>query len=275
MNIFKRILMLFKAEAHSVVDQLEDPIKLTEQGIRDLKTDMDNSLKALAEVKAMAIRAKRDAETYRQQSADYEQKAMALLRKAERGEITPEEADRLASMALQKKTEADQQAERSMADFHKFDKNVQTLDVNVKKLRATVSKYENELKTLKARAKVSSATKKVNKQLASVDSSSTVAMLERMKERVDQAEAEAEAYGEIANESRTVDDEIDKVLGDNSAAQSDALAALKARMRGGSTTTQAEALNSAPTYNSDLNDLKSRMNLDEEKELRSDRVDEA
>ena len=34
------------------MDKLEDPIKMTEQGIRDMKKDLESSLKALAEVKA-------------------------------------------------------------------------------------------------------------------------------------------------------------------------------------------------------------------------------
>ena len=57
---------------------------------------------------------------------------------------------------------------------------------NIKKLKSNIKKFEVELKTLRARAKVSSATKKINQQMAGVDSSSTVAMLERMKEKVDQ-----------------------------------------------------------------------------------------
>ena len=38
-GLFTRILRLGKAEAHSAVDKFEDPIKMTEQGIRDLKKD--------------------------------------------------------------------------------------------------------------------------------------------------------------------------------------------------------------------------------------------
>ena len=41
-----------EAEAHSALDKLENPIKLTEQGIRDLKADLDKALQALAEVKS-------------------------------------------------------------------------------------------------------------------------------------------------------------------------------------------------------------------------------
>lgn len=270
MNIFQRILKLFQAEANDAIDKLEDPVKMSEQGLRDLKNDLEKSLRALAEVKAMAIRAKRDAETYANQAADYEQKAIALIRKAEQGELSPEEADRLADAALTKKAEAEAQRKRSLQDYERFDQNVNKLDAAVKKLRADVSKFENEIKTLKARAKVSAATQRVNKQLAGIDSTSTVAMLERMKERVDQQEAESDAYAEIANESRSVDDEIEKALGKTSTTttQSAALSALKAKMNQG-----IEAPRNNPASSDALSQLKSQ--LMEEKEIQSDRVDDS
>jgi phage shock protein A len=83
---------------------------------------------------------------------------------------------------------------------------------------------------LKARVKVASSTKNLNKQMASIDSSDTIAMLERMKDKVNEEEALAEAYGDIANESRSLDDEIDTAIGNSSSASSDKLAELKAKM---------------------------------------------
>jgi len=38
------------------VDKMEDPIKMTEQGIREMKEDLEQSLEAYAKVKALAIR---------------------------------------------------------------------------------------------------------------------------------------------------------------------------------------------------------------------------
>ena len=76
MNVFKRLFKIGEAEAHSAIDKLEDPIKLTEQGIRDLKKDLDSSLKALAEVKALSIRSKNDVQTHKNKASDYESKAM-------------------------------------------------------------------------------------------------------------------------------------------------------------------------------------------------------
>ncbi len=229
MGLFGRLFKVAESEAHSVVDKLEDPIKLTEQGIRDLKEDLDKSIKALAEVKAAAIRSKREAEEYRRKSADYERKAMAIIGKAQAGEISEADADRLASEALSLKEQNDSSLKSSMQEVARFDQNVNKLEGSIRNLRSNISKYENEAKTLKARAKVSEATKRVNKQLASVDSSSTVNMLERMKERVETQEAESDAYLEIAGENRSLDDEIDSVL-DAPSTQSDALAALKAKM---------------------------------------------
>ncbi|MCG8384618.1 MAG: PspA/IM30 family protein [Cytophagales bacterium] len=232
MNMFKRLFRIGQAEANSAIDKLEDPIKMTEQGIRDLKKDLDKSLQALAEVKAMGIRSKNDVNTYRNKAKDYENKAMLLLKKAQSGELDPAEADRLASEALVKKEEATGQMTRAQEEQDRFEKNVAQLDANVKKIRSTISTYENELKTLKARVKVSTATKKLNKQMAQIDSSSTVSMLERMKDKVAEEEALAESYGDIAHESKSLDDEIDKALegGSSSLKASDDLAALKAKL---------------------------------------------
>jgi phage shock protein A len=234
MNIFKRLFKIGEAEAHSAVDKLEDPIKMTEQGIRDMKKDLDKSLHALAEVKALAIRSKNELNSYIGKSADYEKKAMALLQRAEMGQITPQEADRLASEALIKKDESQGQVDRLTKEQATYDKQVGQLDQSVRTIRTNVSKWENELKTLQARVKVSTTTKNLNKQLAQIDSTSTVAMLEKMKNKVAEEEALAESYGEIANASKSVDDEIDKALdGSAEIKASDSLAALKAKMNAG------------------------------------------
>jgi len=232
MNIFRRLFRIGSAEANSLVDKLEDPIKMTEQGIRDLKKDLSKALEALAEVKALAIRARNDANTDSEKAKDYEKKAILLLKRAEKGEISMEEADRLASECLVQKEAHMTNAATNRANQEKFEANVAKLDANIKTLKSNVKKYEVELKTLKARAKVSKATKNINKQLADIDSTSTVSMLERMKDKVAQEEALAESYADIAGENTSIDQEIDKALDSGSAEvkASDSLAALKAKL---------------------------------------------
>ncbi len=231
MSIFNRIFRVGQAEAHAIVDKLEDPIKMTEQGIRDLKKDLDKSLQALAEVKALAIRSKKDLSTNKEMAKNYEQKAILLIQKAEKGDLAVEEADRLATEALARKEEAVEAASRAQEEVNRFDANIANLDKNIKKLKSTITSYENELRTLKARARVSSATQKINKQLSGIDSSGTVSMLEKMKEKVAQQEAMSEAYGEIALENRSVDDEIDDVLSDKNVKASNSLEELKAKLK--------------------------------------------
>ncbi len=232
MNIFRRLFRIGSAEANSLVDKLEDPIKMTEQGIRDLKGDLTKALEALAEVKALAIRARNDANTDTEKAKDYEKKAILLLKRAEKGEISMEEADRLASECLVQKEALMAIAVTNRTNQEKFEASVAKLDVNIKTLKSNIKKYEVELKTLKARAKVSKATKNINKQLADIDSTSTVSMLERMKEKVAQEEALAESYADIAGENTSIDVEIDKALDAGSAEikASDSLAALKSKL---------------------------------------------
>lgn len=232
MGIFSRLFKIGQSEAHAVVDKLENPIKMTEQGIRDMKKDLSKTLESLADVKAMAIRSKRELEQSKSAAQDYENKAILILKKAEDGSLSVEDADRLASEALMKKEQLLETVARNEAEINQFDSNISKLDASVSKLRSNISHYENELKTLKARARVSEATKKINKSLAGVDSDSTIAMLEKMKDKVNQQEAVAEAYGDIADQGKSVDDEIDSVLKDSpNLKASSALEALKAKMK--------------------------------------------
>ncbi len=228
MGIFNRIFNIGKAEAHNALDKLEDPIKMTEQGIRDLKTDLNQSLQGLAEIKALAIRAKNDNAKFSNDAKQYEQKAVMLLQKAQAGQISPQEADRLAGEMLKMKDSAESDALRTGKEMVQHEGAVATMEQNINKLKSKITTYDNELRTLKARAKVSEATKKINKQLAQVDSNSTIAMLERMKEKVTQDEALAESYGAIALDNKSVAEEVDTVLGSGSS--SDALLALKSKM---------------------------------------------
>ncbi len=233
MGLFKRIFKIGEAEANALVDKLEDPIKLTDQAIRDLKEDLVQSIKALAEVKAMAIRAKNEVAKHQGKAKDYENKAIALLKRAQNGDMDVAEADRLATASLAKKDEHIRSLSVASENQKKFDANVSKLEASVKKLKMNISKWENEARTLKARAKVAAATKNVNKQLSGIDSSSTVAMLERMKEKVDKEESISESYAEIAESNVSVEDEINSAL-EESGSSSDALEALKNKLALGS-----------------------------------------
>lgn len=228
--VFKRIFKVFQSEAHSVVDKLEDPIKMTEQGIRDLKKDLQGAMTSLAEVKSLSMRLGRDVQEKKQLGSDYERKAMLLLQKAQSGGIAPEEADRLAGQALQRKEQTDTELQRLQTDYEAQTKMADSLQGKVGQIKQAITRYENELVTLKARARTASSMRKINQQLSTIDASGTISMLEKMKQKVDEEESLAAAYGEISTMDNGVDSEIDKALESPTPAASDSLLELKQKM---------------------------------------------
>lgn len=230
MSIFKRMFKFTQSEAHAVMDKIEDPIKMTEQGIRDLQADLKNAMTGLAEVKGMAINTRKQADSAQKRADDYEKKAMLLLQKMQNGELDSAEAERLATAALGEKETQAAEAARLGAEAEHHEKLVVQLQANVNKIKTTISSYQNDLTTLKARAKTAAATKRINQHVSQIDSSSTVAMLEKMKAKVEEDEALATAYGEVAGMDVSVDAELDNALQGAASSQNEQLAALKAKM---------------------------------------------
>ena len=230
-SIFQRIFKVAQSEAHATMDKFEDPIKMSEQGVRDLKKSLQASMVSLAQVKSLAISLQKQADDQKKMAADYERKAMLILQRLQGGEMEQAEAERLATAALSKKEEAlqrvatlsgDQQAQQQMAD---------QLQTKVEELKRQIGKFENEVITLRARARTASSMRKINQQLAGADASGTVAMLEKMKNKVQEEESLAQAYGELSDVGGTIDEDIDKALAlPSSTASSDSLAELKKKM---------------------------------------------
>ncbi len=231
MGFFSRLFKIGQAEVHSVVDSLEDPIKMTEQGIRDLKTSLHEAMASLAQVKSVAIRLKKDADDQKRIAEDYERKAMLLLQKMQAGNLEQAEAENLAQTALAKKDSAVGRAASLSKDHAAQSAAADKLQAKVEKLKRDISTYENELVTLRARARTAESMKKVNKQLAGVDSSSTIAMLEKMKDKVAEEESLAQAYGELTDGAGSIDEQIEDALAlPEEEEGADSLAALKAKM---------------------------------------------
>ena len=230
-SIFQRMFKVAESNAHAAMDNLEDPIKMTEQGIRDLKKNLQAAMVSLAEVKSLAIRMQKEASDHKKRSADYERKAMLLLKKMEAGEMDAGEAERLATAALEQKEAALQQAATAAADHQTQQRMADQLQGKVEDLKRQIGTHENEAITLKARARTASSMRKINQQLAGADASGTVAMLEKMKQKVREEESLAEAYQQLSDVGGDLDEDIDKALATpSSSAGADSLAALKAKM---------------------------------------------
>ncbi|HIN11157.1 MAG TPA: PspA/IM30 family protein [Acidobacteria bacterium] len=230
-SIFRRMFKVAESHAHSAMDNLEDPIKMTEQGIRDLKKNLQAAMVSLAQVKSLAIRMAKEGADHKKRAADYERKAMLILKRMEAGEMEAADAERLATAALEKKEEAVQQATTATSTHQTQQRMSDQLQTKVEELKRQISTYETEAITLKARARTASSMRKINQQLAGADASGTVAMLEKMKQKVQEEESLAEAYDQLADVGGNIDEDIDKALAaPSSTAGADSLAALKKKM---------------------------------------------
>ncbi len=233
LGVFKRMFKIGEAGVHAALDKAEDPVTMTEQGLRDLHKDLDDGMQSIAQVKAVVIGTKREIDRHREVAADYERKAMLLLQRAEKGELDAGEAERLTLEALSKKEAEVNRAGELTRQLQSHEKSAEQLEANVRKLRSQIGSWENELRTLKARARIGRATEKLNRQLAQVDSTGTLSMLERMREKVSEQESLARAYEYMAKVDSGVDSEIEEILGGGSTTSDGAaasLADLKAKM---------------------------------------------
>lgn len=230
MNIFKRLFRIGQAEIHAAVEKMEDPVKMTEQGLRELRQDLTEATEAYAKVKALAIRTENEQAHCQKESLNYAEKAILIMQKAQAGQVELVKAEELAREALSLRRKFYAESEDLNNQVVALQQSSAEMLRNTEILRENMEKWEKELRTLKARAKVSKATEQVNKQLAQLDSNGTIAMLERMKAKVEDQEALAKAYGEIAREKNTLKDELNNILKDDSLSIEKDLKAIKEKL---------------------------------------------
>lgn len=230
MNIFKRIFRIGQAEIHAAVEKMEDPVKMTEQGMRELKEDLNEATEAYAKVKALAIRTQNEKEVCLKEATTYGQKAVLVMEKAQDGSLELEKAETLAKEALRLKMQYAAESEELAQQATVHQQSAAEMLKNIEVIKENLAKWEKELKTLKARVKVSKATQQVNKQLAHLDANDTISMLERMKEKAEDQEALAKAYGEIAGEKSSIKEDLEKVLNDKTSTIDSDLEAIKKQL---------------------------------------------
>ncbi len=215
MNIFKRLFRIGQTEIHAVLDGVEDPVQITEIGIVEMKENLTLTLESLAKVKAMVIRAKNEKEKKRSEAQDYGNKAVLLISKAQNGDIDIAQAERLAKEALLRKEQLISEINELDVQRIEHENIASDIQKNIEILKFNITKWENELKTLKAKIRISKVTQEVNKQMAQIDSDSTLNMLERIKEKIAEEDALSQAYAALNKCNLSVDDEIDIAIGAN------------------------------------------------------------
>jgi phage shock protein A len=251
MGVFQRLFKIGEAKANVAVDALENPVEMTQQAIRDLKKKLQAGLEAEAQLKAMIIGLRTDEQKSRDEATVWEQRANALLDKAEKQEITQADADRLAAEALTKQKALLDLADRKHAQADSSDQSLSGVDAKIRELRNMITETEENLTELTARAKTAEASKAINKELTSVGLDNTKALLQRMEQKVSKDENLAAAYGSLEDNNVDTETEIKKILSSSPSSSNDALAALKAKRMIANPKPNAQL--NAPTNNTEDN----------------------
>lgn len=218
MSIFKRLRDLTAASVNDLIDKAEDPVKMLNQYLRDLESDIADAEVAVAKQIAIEKKIKQQLEEAQEMADKREAQAMKALQSGE---------EDLARRALQDKKQHQQKADDFKEQHENAKSNADQLRKQLQELKDEYEKMKNKKDTLVARAEAAKAQKQINQVSSGIGKDNAAKGFERMSEKVLQMEAEAEASQELKNANKSLDDELD-ALGEDDV--EDELAALKAKM---------------------------------------------
>jgi len=244
MSIFDRLFRIGKAEANAAVDKLEDPSKMADQILRELRANYQQAIQGEAEIKALALSHRAAELQARNKAEEWENKTNGLLDRIESGQLDATQGNDLAAKAAQAHDDALKQADQYKGMAEKEESAVNVMDLKIKQIKDQIAETENRAKMIQSRAKTAEVSEKINKTLSNVDTDGLMQTLNRMDERASAQEFRAAAYAQIEDSTLSTEQEINKALGSGSS--SAALEAIKAK--------RLQQSNSKPKLLSDGND---------------------
>jgi phage shock protein A len=227
MSIFDRLFRIGKAEANAAVDKLEDPAKMADQILRELRENYQQALQGEAEIKALALQHRATELQYRNSADDWEKKTNDLLDRIETKQLDEAKGNDLAAKAADAHQKAAIEANQFAKMAEKEESAVAVMDLKIKQIKDQIADTENRAKLIQSRAKTAEVSEKINKTLSSVDTDGLVATLNRMDEKASAQEFRAAAYAQLEDSTLSTEQEINKALGTGSS--SSALEAIKAK----------------------------------------------
>jgi len=196
MNMFDRFKRVAEANINNVLGKMEDPEKVLSQAVEDLQKDLVTIRQSYAEVMATQKRMQRQKDQADQLADEWYRRAQLALEKGD---------DELAREALSRKQ---QQADASSS----LDEQVAVQSDSLSKLYDSMTALESkisEARSMKdqyiARARTAKTATKVNDMLSNVGGTSSMDAFERMKEKVEMLETQAEVSGQLQFGAGTAD----------------------------------------------------------------------
>ncbi|KAJ1638243.1 phage shock protein A, PspA [Pavlovales sp. CCMP2436] len=187
-NMADRFVRLVKANVNKALNNAEDPEVVLDQAVIDMQKDLVKVRQSYAEVTASQRRMKEQMRSAEDEAGKWYKRAQLALEKGE---------EDMAREALERRRSQDDLAQNLATQLERQDSSLSGLYDAMKELEAKITEAKMKKDQYIARARTAKASSKVNDMLSEVGSSSAVAAFERMKDKVEALEAEAEAVKEM------------------------------------------------------------------------------
>ena len=222
MGIFSRLGTLIKSNLNDLISKAEDPQKMLNQIVVDMQNQLVEAKKQVAVSIADQKRLEKQRDEQSELGKEWERKAMLAVRAGD---------DNLAREALRRKTEHDNQLGEFVKQSDLQKQAVDKLKEQLRTLNDKIEEAKRKKNILIARQKRAEAQRAIQDTMRGLSDTSAFDTFERMSQRVDQIEAEAEASTELGGE--LTGDALQqkfKALESGGAGGDLALAELKAKM---------------------------------------------
>src|ERR1700748_3713689 len=153
MSIFDRLFRIGKAEANAAVDKLEDPAKMADQILRELRENYQQAVQGEAEIKALALQHRASELQYRNSAAEWEKKANDLLDKVESKQLDEAKGNDLATKAADAYQNATAQADQYAKMAEKEESAVNVMDLKIKQIKDQIAETESRAQMIESGAK--------------------------------------------------------------------------------------------------------------------------
>jgi phage shock protein A len=217
MSIITRIQTLISANLNAMIDAAEDPQKMVEEYLRQMRQELEEARAATALAMADETRLQARYQQAQTQADDWQHKAELAVRADD---------DALAREALTRKRTAQTLADSFRAQWQAQHDQVADLRDALARLEAKIAEAEAKRDLIIAKLHRAQTQEAITDAVQNIQDRGADQSLERLEERADDRLAQAQSLGQLTNQSL---DQRFSDLETQSAVDSD-LAALKQRL---------------------------------------------
>jgi phage shock protein A len=189
MGIFSRLKTLISSNVNDMINKAENPEKMLNQLLIDMNEQLIQSKRAVAMAIADEKKLERETQNQESQAQEWERKAMLAVRSGK---------DDLAKEALLRKQEYENASVEYRKQWEAQKASVDNLKESLRGLQNKIEEAQRKKNLLIARAKRAEAQQKIQSTISSVSGNRTAFdAFDRMAQKVDQMEAQADAAKEL------------------------------------------------------------------------------